>query len=35
MAATSLSYGNSIPAKTLTIDQQVVITSEFKSNQNF
>jgi hypothetical protein len=32
MAATSLSYGKSIPAKTLTIDQQVVTASEFKSN---
>lgn len=32
MAATSLPYGKSIPAKTQTIDQQVVIASEFKSN---
>jgi len=32
MAATSLSYGKSIPAKTLTIDQQVVIASEFNRN---
>jgi len=32
MAATSLSYGKTIPAKTLIIDQQVVIASEFKSN---
>ena len=33
MAAMSLSHGKSIAAKTLTIDQQVVIASEFKSNQ--
>jgi hypothetical protein len=31
MAATSLLYGKSMPAKTLIIDQQVVIRSEFKA----